>query len=485
MGQCAGVASRTPSALQLCQAFEQQVCEDTAQGTTPGAEPQPSAQQRPGEANSQQRQEAGSIWQHMARDEVRAVGEIVSAWAQRLIDGPVARRQLQLRVLRGHSAASVSLQNYLNSQMGAGTEGAARPGARAGPGPSTAWGREEPRAAPSGHIGGGGALVPAGGSSRTAAGPPPWPEAGNDQSGSNLANGIFAGLAAALVGGSQESQPTHEVFSMIDSVFLCRVFEDARLLAMQELGLEGARALPAEVRASFHRKAKAILEAAPRQSGPTISPWLDLVRLCLCVEVVRHLKAARNGASWESGGTTPASAAPLPSPLAAQLVRPFGPWEALAAGPERRGLRPEGPPGRHGMDVIFVTGLPHGDGIASISGIGFTRVVGAGEGPFRLDPDFLRGRVGLLLEVLLGGPDGIFGRPSGLTTEEMDQHCPVRVRGAADGDRCPVCLEPNVAGEEVRALPCSHEFHRECCEAWLATADTCPTCRFQIQRANP
>merc|ERR1712129_248452 len=84
--------------------------------------------------------------------------------------------------------------------------------------------------------------------------------------------------------------------------------------------------------------------------------------------------------------------------------------------------------------------------------------------PFRLDPRFLQERVGALLEAMLVGR-----RPAGLTTEDMDTHCPVMPRPAEEEEGCcPICLEASNPGEEVRKLPCGHLFHRQCCEAWLA-----------------
>ena len=50
---------------------------------------------------------------------------------------------------------------------------------------------------------------------------------------------------------------------------------------------------------------------------------------------------------------------------------------------------------------------------------------------------------------------------------------------------CAVCLEPFAAGEWLRTLPCSHEYHCACIDHWLLKADsrrwrrrpTCPLCK--------
>jgi len=95
----------------------------------------------------------------------------------------------------------------------------------------------------------------------------------------------------------------------------------------------------------------------------------------------------------------------------------------------------------------------------------------------------------VLLETLLmteglhltGGGAG----PVGLSAEEMDQQCPLSTRCGVDENCCPVCLENSEAGEEIRTMPCGHKLHRQCCEAWLRIADTCPMCRFQVPRQPP
>eukprot|EP00322_Chrysochromulina_rotalis_P029324 CAMPEP_0115857612 /NCGR_PEP_ID=MMETSP0287-20121206/15664_1 /TAXON_ID=412157 /ORGANISM="Chrysochromulina rotalis, Strain UIO044" /LENGTH=330 /DNA_ID=CAMNT_0003311835 /DNA_START=19 /DNA_END=1011 /DNA_ORIENTATION=- len=49
-------------------------------------------------------------------------------------------------------------------------------------------------------------------------------------------------------------------------------------------------------------------------------------------------------------------------------------------------------------------------------------------------------------------------------------------------DVCPMCLEAFAAGEEIVCMPCSgnHLTHASCLNRWLATASTCPSCRFML-----
>eukprot|EP00746_Dinoflagellata_sp_MGD_P142604 gnl/MRDRNA2_/MRDRNA2_75538_c0_seq1.p2 gnl/MRDRNA2_/MRDRNA2_75538_c0~~gnl/MRDRNA2_/MRDRNA2_75538_c0_seq1.p2 ORF type:complete len:112 (-),score=9.39 gnl/MRDRNA2_/MRDRNA2_75538_c0_seq1:19-354(-) len=47
---------------------------------------------------------------------------------------------------------------------------------------------------------------------------------------------------------------------------------------------------------------------------------------------------------------------------------------------------------------------------------------------------------------------------------------------------CPLCLESVHGGDEMRVLPCHHNFHKVCVDGWLARYHrTCPLCRADVE----
>ncbi|KAJ5368449.1 uncharacterized protein N7496_008209 [Penicillium cataractarum] len=54
---------------------------------------------------------------------------------------------------------------------------------------------------------------------------------------------------------------------------------------------------------------------------------------------------------------------------------------------------------------------------------------------------------------------------------------------APDGGNfsCPICTDDFIKGQDLRVLPCNHQFHPECIDPWLVNVSgTCPLCRIDL-----
>jgi hypothetical protein len=52
----------------------------------------------------------------------------------------------------------------------------------------------------------------------------------------------------------------------------------------------------------------------------------------------------------------------------------------------------------------------------------------------------------------------------------------------ASGQQCSICTEDFKVGEDVRVLPCKHQFHPTCIDPWLINVSgTCPLCRYDLR----
>ncbi|CAK9160065.1 unnamed protein product [Ilex paraguariensis] len=47
---------------------------------------------------------------------------------------------------------------------------------------------------------------------------------------------------------------------------------------------------------------------------------------------------------------------------------------------------------------------------------------------------------------------------------------------------CTICQEDSLVGTNVRRMPCSHMFHKECIMKWLKGSHICPLCRFMLPK---
>jgi len=51
----------------------------------------------------------------------------------------------------------------------------------------------------------------------------------------------------------------------------------------------------------------------------------------------------------------------------------------------------------------------------------------------------------------------------------------------SDQSTCAVCMMEFEKSEELRGLHCTHHFHKECIDKWLAVGSTCPVCKTDVE----
>jgi hypothetical protein len=66
--------------------------------------------------------------------------------------------------------------------------------------------------------------------------------------------------------------------------------------------------------------------------------------------------------------------------------------------------------------------------------------------------------------------DGPDGAPTPVSTAASPEE-------ASFSTTCAVCLLDFVNGDDLRALPCRHDFHTACVDPWLLQRGRCPVCR--------
>ncbi len=47
-------------------------------------------------------------------------------------------------------------------------------------------------------------------------------------------------------------------------------------------------------------------------------------------------------------------------------------------------------------------------------------------------------------------------------------------------NQCSICIEAFIEAENIKILPCLHQFHSNCVDDWLMRKTTCPVCKYDI-----
>ena len=66
----------------------------------------------------------------------------------------------------------------------------------------------------------------------------------------------------------------------------------------------------------------------------------------------------------------------------------------------------------------------------------------------------------------------------GLTFDEMNS-IPTKILHKTLNETCTICLLALGKNQEIRILPCKHQYHTECIDIWLNRRSHCPMCKTQ------
>ncbi|CAH2305904.1 E3 ubiquitin- ligase RNF181 [Pelobates cultripes] len=79
---------------------------------------------------------------------------------------------------------------------------------------------------------------------------------------------------------------------------------------------------------------------------------------------------------------------------------------------------------------------------------------------------------------------GRYFRPSEMPLTEVRAVGSRTVTGQETPGTCSICLMDYESGQNLIALPCCHEFHRQCIMTWLQHDAICPLCRGRLFEGN-
>ncbi|KYK55701.1 RING-7 protein [Drechmeria coniospora] len=102
----------------------------------------------------------------------------------------------------------------------------------------------------------------------------------------------------------------------------------------------------------------------------------------------------------------------------------------------------------------------------------------------RSEPGTQMTRPSMAEEASTAGGAGASRRQSRDTTTSGN-HSADNERAEEDHLGCSICTEDFKVGEDVRVLPCNHQFHPNCVDPWLIdVSGTCPLCRLDLRPSH-
>ncbi|OQS07232.1 phosphatase 2 [Thraustotheca clavata] len=130
---------------------------------------------------------------------------------------------------------------------------------------------------------------------------------------------------------------------------------------------------------------------------------------------------------------------------------------------------------------VFITGSNGGGGSGLLSAIGSMLSMQSGQGLPATIGDYAFGNISNIINQLMQNDPNQHGAPP--ASKSVVENLPIVEITQEDVDKnqdCAVCKDMFALKEEVRRLPCAHDFHPDCILPWLAQHNSCPVCRYEL-----
>ncbi|OQR85532.1 hypothetical protein ACHHYP_11722 [Achlya hypogyna] len=135
---------------------------------------------------------------------------------------------------------------------------------------------------------------------------------------------------------------------------------------------------------------------------------------------------------------------------------------------------------------VYITGGNAGGGGGLLGAISSVLQLHTGQGPTTTIGDYAFGNISTIINQLMQNDANQHGAPPAAKAA-VDSLPVVHIteEDVAKNQDCAVCKDMFTLKEEVRRLPCAHDFHPDCILPWLAQHNSCPVCRFELPTDDP
>ncbi|XP_015932409.1 uncharacterized protein LOC107458715 [Arachis duranensis] len=151
-------------------------------------------------------------------------------------------------------------------------------------------------------------------------------------------------------------------------------------------------------------------------------------------------------------------------------------WERLRGGLDDFGrLNSSCPSGLHADGMCSCESLPAAEESSTRASI--SRIVMLAEALFEVLDEIHRQPVSLSLSMVsLPAPESVVDSFPLKSHKKVDA-----ADGGSDAEQCYICLAEYEEGDQIRVLPCNHEYHMSCVDKWLKEIHgVCPLCRGNV-----